>query len=200
MSFLLPSCRESLPAFDTISSPKSNMPANEPFISKGTVEYSSNCEFLLKIYHFPSFWKSLSSTKPTYTPTLSVIYALTMSDRGQGSLNADVSENILPFVSQSINNFRDYDISQSVDWEYPSLSRHVLLIICNKDPKRPEAHTSHTTGSSTVNILCFLRLSQWGQVLPYLAHNLKLLFCRSFPCGSWSSPASLIFASTATSV
>ena len=63
------------------------MPASEPFISKETVEYTSNCEFLLKIYHFPSFWKSLSSTKFTYTPRLSAIYALTISDRGQGSLN-----------------------------------------------------------------------------------------------------------------
>ena len=43
----------------------------------GTVEHTSNCEFLLKIYHFPSFWKSLSATKLTYTPTLSAIYALT---------------------------------------------------------------------------------------------------------------------------
>ena len=133
MSFLLPSCEEippeSLPAFDTMSSPKSNMPASEPFKSKGTVEHTSNCEFLLKIYHFPSFWKLLSSTKLTYTPTLSAIYALlTISDRGQGSLNADVSENTLPFVSQSINNFSDYDISQRVDWECPSLSPHFLLM------------------------------------------------------------------------
>ena len=131
MSFLLPSCEEipseSLPAFDTTSSPKSNMLASEPFISKGTVEHTSNCNFLLKIYHFPSFWKSLSSTKLTYTPTLSAIYALTISDREQASLNADVSENTLPFVSQSINSFSDYDISQSVDWECPSLSPHALL-------------------------------------------------------------------------
>ena len=75
------------------------MPASEPFISKGTVKHTSNCEFLLKIYHFPSFWKSLSSTKLTYTPTLFAIYALTISDREQGSLNVDVSENTLPFVS-----------------------------------------------------------------------------------------------------
>ena len=132
MSFLLPSCEEippeSLPAFDTISSPKSNMPASDTFISKGTVEHTSNCGFLLKIYHFSSFWKSLSSTKLTYIPALSAIYALTVSDRGQGSLNADVSENTLTFVSQSINNFNDYDISQSIDWECPSLSPHVLLI------------------------------------------------------------------------
>ena len=83
VSFLLPSCEEvppeSLPASDTISSPKSDMPASEPFISKGTIEHSSNCEFLLKIYHFLSFWKSLSSTKLAFTQTLSAqIYALTL--------------------------------------------------------------------------------------------------------------------------
>ena len=63
------------------------MPAGEPFISKGTIEHSSNCEFLLKIYHFLSFWKSLSSTKLTYTQTLSAIYALILV------FNAYVSEN-----------------------------------------------------------------------------------------------------------
>ena len=112
MSFLLPSCdeipAESLPAFGTISSPKSNMPASEPFKSKGTIEHTSNCEFLLKIYHFPSFWKSLSSTKLTYTPAIRYLYALTISDRGHRSLNADVSKNTLPFVSQSRNDFSDY--------------------------------------------------------------------------------------------
>ena len=36
-------------------------------------------------------------------------------------------ENTLPFVSQFINDFSDYDISQSHDWECPSLSPHVLL-------------------------------------------------------------------------
>ena len=112
MSFLLPSCEEippeALSASGTISSPKSDMPASEPFISNGTIEHSSNCEFLLKIYNFLSFWKSLSSTKLTYTPTLS---------RTNLSLNANVSENTLPFVSQSINNFSDYDISQTHDWE-----------------------------------------------------------------------------------
>ena len=44
------------------------------------------------------------------------------------SLNADVSENTLPFVSQSINNFSVSDISQTHDWECPSLSPHVLLL------------------------------------------------------------------------
>ena len=99
------------------------MPASEPFISKGTVEHSSNCEFLLKIYHFLSFWKLLSSTKLTYTGPNVLRYL-----RTNLSLNADVSESTLPFVSQSINNFSDYDISQSNDWECPSLSPHVLLI------------------------------------------------------------------------
>ena len=130
MYFLLPSCEEippeALPASDTISSRKSDMPASEPFISKRTVEHSSNCEFLLKIYHFLSFWKSLSSTKLTYTQN-ALRYL-----RTNLSLNADVSENTLPFVSQSINNFSDYDISQSVDWECPSLSPHVLLKVVNE--------------------------------------------------------------------
>ena len=48
------------------------------------------------------------------------------------SLNTDVLENTLPFVSQSINNFSDHDISQSHDWECPSLSPHVLLGTYNK--------------------------------------------------------------------
>ena len=115
MSFVLPSCEE------TISSPKSDVLVSEPFISKGIIEHSSNCEFLLKIYYFLSFWKSLSSTKLTYTQTLSAqIYALTLN-------NEDVSENRLPFVSQSINNFSDYDISQTHEWECPSLS---LMFSC----------------------------------------------------------------------
>ena len=104
------------------SSPKSDMPAGEPFISNGTVEHSSNCEFLLKIYHFLSFWKSLSSTKRTYTQTLSAIYALTL-------VLMRTSRKTHFRLSQSINNFSDYDISQSHYWECPSLSPHVLLIL-----------------------------------------------------------------------
>ena len=53
--------------------------------------------------------------------------ALRSDLRTKLSLNADVSENTLPFVSQSINNFSDYDISQTHYWECPSLSPHVLL-------------------------------------------------------------------------
>ena len=105
MSFLLSSCEEippeALSASDTISSPKSDMPASEPFISKVTIEHSSNCEFLLKIYHFLSFWKLLSSTKLAYTQTLSAQIHTYLS------LSADVLGNTLPFVSQSINNFSD---------------------------------------------------------------------------------------------
>ena len=128
MSFLLPSCEEippeALPASDTISSPKSVMPASEPLISKGTIEHSSNCEVLLKIYYFLSFWKSLSSTKFTYTQTLSAqTYACINL-----SLNADISKNTLPFVSQSLNNFSDCDMSQTHDWECPSLSPHEFLV------------------------------------------------------------------------
>ena len=123
MSFLLPSCEEippeALPASDTISSPKSDMPASEPFISKGTIEHYSNCEFLLKIYHFLSFWKSLFDKTYLYKK------ALRSDLRTNLSLNADVSENTLPFVSQSINNFSDYDISQTHDGDRPGVSLSV---------------------------------------------------------------------------
>ena len=54
-------------ASNTMSSPKSDMATSKPFISKETVEHTSNYEFLLKIYHLPSFWKLLSSTKLTPT-------------------------------------------------------------------------------------------------------------------------------------
>ena len=97
------------------------MPASEPFISKETVEHSSNSEFLLKIYHY-SFFLEVAFTDKTYLYPNALRYL-----RTNLSLNADVSENTLPFVSQSINNFSDYDISQSHDWECPSLSPHVLL-------------------------------------------------------------------------
>ena len=50
---------------------------------------------------------------------------LTTSDRV--SLYVNVSENTLPFESQSISNFSEIDISQSVGWERPSLSAHFLL-------------------------------------------------------------------------
>ena len=117
MSFLIPSCEEippeALPASSTISSPKSDMPAGMSFISKGTVEHSSNCEFLLKIYHFISFWNALRYLRTNL------------------SINADVLENTLPFVSQSINNFSDYDISQSHDWECPALSPPCSLVSKN---------------------------------------------------------------------
>ena len=52
------------------------------------------------------------------------------------NLNADVSENTLPFVSQSINNIVT-DISQSHDWECPSLSPHILLILLLGAGRRP---------------------------------------------------------------
>ena len=186
MSFLLPSCEEippeALPASETISSPKSDVSASEPFISKGTVEHSSNCEFLLKISgpaegegewvlqppHFFRNFKELLRKRcfqppPPPPPTLShysapptfkvapraldiplsfflevvfidKIYLYSNALRYLRTdlcLNADVSENTFPFVSQSINNFSDYDISQTYDWESPSLSPHVLLLLRN---------------------------------------------------------------------
>ena len=132
VSFLPPSCEEIPPeallASDTKSSPKSDMPASEPFISKGTIEHSSNCEFLLKIYHF-FFFLEVAFIDKTYLYPNALGNALRSDLHTNFSLNADVSENTLPFVSQSINNFSDYDISQSHDWECPSLSPHVLLVL-----------------------------------------------------------------------
>ena len=76
---------------------------------------------------FSSFVLEVASIDKTY------LYpnALRTDLRTNLSLNADVSENTLPFVSQSINNFSDYDISQTHDWEFPSLSPHVLLLLSN---------------------------------------------------------------------
>ena len=95
------------------------MPASEPFISKGTVEHSSNCEFLLKIYHFLFGSRFHRQNLPILKRSpLFTHWPLSWC----GRLN-----NTLPFVSQSINNFSDCDISQTRDWVCPSLSPHVLL-------------------------------------------------------------------------
>ena len=131
MSFLLPSCEkvppESLPASDTISSPKSDMPDSEPFISKGTIEHSSNCEFFAQDIPLSFVLEVAFIDKTCLYPN-----ALRSDLRTNLSLNADVSENTLPFVSQSINNFSDYNIPQTHDWECPSLSSHVLLLKLNE--------------------------------------------------------------------
>ena len=112
------------PASDTISSPKSDMPASEPFISKGTIEYSSNCEFLLKTYHFLSFLEVAFIDK-TYLYPNALHYL-----RTNLSLNADVSEYTLPLVSHSINSFSDYDMSQSHDWlTLPKLFHNTIKVL-----------------------------------------------------------------------
>ena len=103
------------------------MPASEPFISEETVEHTSNCELLLKIYHLSSFWKSLSSTKCSnalrhlFTNHMRLRLAFTRTFRKT------------PFRSktpfQSKNNFSGIDIFQNVDWERPSLFPHFLLLV-----------------------------------------------------------------------
>ena len=102
------------------------MPAGEPFISKGTVEHSSNCEFLAQDIPL-SFFLEVAFIDKTYLYPNALRYF-----RTNLSLNADVSVNTLPFVNQSINNFSDYDISQCHDWECPSLFPHVLLSVFKK--------------------------------------------------------------------
>ena len=122
MSLLLALCEEippeSLPVSDTVSSLKSDAPASEwPFITEETVDHTSSCEFLLKISHLPFFGSRFHRQDfPQPSPPFT---SLTTSDGGKplyGRL-----ENTLPFGSQSINNFSGIDISQSVDWESPSL-------------------------------------------------------------------------------
>ena len=128
-SLLLPSCEEipleSLPASDTISSPKCDMPASEPFISKETVEHTSTYELLLKIYHFPSFLEVafIDKTYPNALRYLRTNYIRSRLAFMRTSRKTD------PFESQSINNFNGYDISQSVDMVCPSLSPHLLLTL-----------------------------------------------------------------------
>ena len=122
------------PASDTISSPKSDMPASEPFISKGTIEYFSNCEFLLKTYHFLSFLEVAFIDKTYLYPNalrfLRANLSLNIIVTGNLSLNADVSEYTLPFVSHSINNFSDYDMSQSHDWHtLPKLFHNTIKVL-----------------------------------------------------------------------
>ena len=125
MSFLLPSCEEipseALPASDTISSPKSDMPASELFISKGLLnilQTVSSCSRYTTFFLFGSRFRRQNLPIPKRF----------RSDlRTNLSLNADVLENTLLFVSQSINNFSDYDKSQTHEWGCPSLSPHVLL-------------------------------------------------------------------------
>ena len=65
LSEVLPLCEEIPLVSDTISLLKSDTHASEPFLSEEIVQHTLNREFLLKIYHLPSFWKSLSSTKLT---------------------------------------------------------------------------------------------------------------------------------------
>ena len=127
MPLLLPSCEEgeipleSLAASDTISSPKSDMHASEPFISKETVEHISNCEFLAQDIPL-SFYLEVAFIDKTFR------YLRTNHIRSRlAFMRTSRKTYFLPFESQSINNFSDYDISQSVDWECPSLSPHVLL-------------------------------------------------------------------------
>ena len=78
------------------------------------------------------------------------------------SLNVGVSENTLPFVSQSINNFSDNDISQTHDWKCPSLSPHVLLL---GDIAQNIAETG---------VFCSFSEGSLGRVLQELAFNLIL--------------------------
>ena len=121
---------------------------------------------------FLLFGSLFHSTKLTYTPTLSAIYALTPYQI-EVSLHVDVSENTLPFVNQSINNFSDWHIRKRglrVSLSQ-SLSPHVLLI------HQVRCHRSLFHNDST------LLRSLWRNsgliVTWYIEYNLRFLTCCS---------------------
>ena len=99
------------------------MPASESFIPDGTVEHTSHCGFSCLFFFEVAFINKIYPNALSHFPFTR--HSLTTSD--QGSLEADISENTLPFEGQSINNFSGIDISQSVDWERGSMSLHFLL-------------------------------------------------------------------------
>ena len=109
MSFLLPSCEEIPPKHFLLPTLYLRQNLKGPPASRS---YLKELSFFLKVAFMDK----------NYLHPYALRYFGTNL-----SLNADVSENTLPFVSQSMNNFSDYVISQSVDWERPSLSPHVLL-------------------------------------------------------------------------
>ena len=92
------------------------MPASESFISDETVDHSSHYEFSFKKYHLPHSFEVAFIDK-FYPNALSQFPFTRHSQTNQNevSLDADVSENIFPFESQSINSFSGIDISQGVD-------------------------------------------------------------------------------------
>ena len=103
------------------------MPFSESFISEETVEHTSHHELSLKECNLPSIWKSLSSSKRT--PALSAIF-LSHDTRSPHQVKDEkkISENTLPFERLYVNTFSGGDISQSVDWDRPSLPPHFLLV------------------------------------------------------------------------
>ena len=125
MSFLLPSCEEihpkrfPLPTLYLRQNLICPAPASRLYLKEllSILQTVSSCSRYTTFFLFGSRFHRQNLPLSKRSPL-----------RTNFSLNADVSENALPFVSQSINNFSDYGISQSVDWECPSLSPHVPLV------------------------------------------------------------------------
>ena len=66
----------------------------------------------------------IDKLSPRYSP----LFCFHLEHQIEVGLDADVSENILPFESPSINNFSGIDISQGLDREFPFLSPYFLLM------------------------------------------------------------------------
>ena len=126
------------------------MPTSESFMPDETVEHTSNCEFSLKKYYLPSFFEVtfIGQNLPQRSQPFSFHTALTKRIRSRLSLMRTSRKNTLPFESQFINNFSGIEISQSVDWDCPSLYPHFLLVVLKWC--RDHIHASNMGNSSHI--------------------------------------------------
>ena len=113
-------------------------PASSLYLKKllSILQTVSSCSRYTTFFHFGSrFHRQNFKPIPKRSPLFTNL-----------SLNADVLENTLPFVSQSINNFSDYDMTGSVPWLGVSLS----IPLCSLDiylapNKRPNVSLQYKT-------------------------------------------------------
>ena len=85
---------------------------------------TANCRCRNTIFHHFETRFYRQTVSPRYPP----LFCFHWEHHIEVGLDADVSENILPFESPSINNFSGIDISQGLDREFPSLFPYFLLV------------------------------------------------------------------------
>ena len=91
---------------------------------------TANCRCSNTIFHHFETRFHRQTVSPRYPP----LFCFHYEHQIEVGLDADVSGNILPFESPSINNFSGIDISQGLDREFLSLSPYFLLLsrVCDK--------------------------------------------------------------------